>query len=40
MPAGFVVSKIPEEQDVSEGLVIYDIPEDELADVDWTTKEC
>ena len=38
VPAGFVVSKIPEEQDVSDGLVIYDIPEDELADVDWTTK--
>ena len=38
VPAGFVVSKIPEEQDVSDGLVIYDIPEDELASVDWTTK--
>ena len=38
IPAGFVVSKIPEEQKVSTGLVIYDIPEDELADVDWTTK--
>ena len=38
VPAGFVVSKIPEEQDVSEGLVIYDIPEDKLADVDWTKK--
>ena len=38
IPAGFVVSKIPEEQKVSTGLVIYDIPEDELADVNWTTK--
>lgn len=38
VPAGFVVSKIPEEQKVSSGLVIYDIPENELADVDWTTK--
>ena len=38
VPAGFVVSEIPEEQKVSTGLVIYDIPEDELADVDWTTK--
>ena len=38
MPAGFVVSKIPEEQKVSSGLVIYDIPEDKLADVDWTAK--
>ena len=38
IPAGFVVSKIPEEQKVSTGLVIYDIPEDELAGVDWTTK--
>ena len=38
VPAGFVVSKIPEEQKVSSGLVIYDIPEEELADVNWTTK--
>ena len=38
VPAGFVVSEIPEEQKVSSGLVIYDIPEDELADVNWTTK--
>ncbi len=38
VPAGFVVSKIPEEQKVSSGLVIYDIPEDKLADVDWTKK--
>ena len=38
VPEGFVVSKIPEEQKVSSGLVIYDIPEDKLADVDWTAK--
>ena len=38
VPAGFVVSEIPEEQKISTGLVIYDIPEDELADVNWTTK--
>ena len=38
VPAGFVVSKIPEEQKISSGLVIYDIPEEKLADVDWTTK--
>ena len=38
VPAGFTVSKIAEEQKVSEGLVIYDIPEEELANVDWTTK--
>ena len=38
VPAGFVVSEIPEEQKVSSGLVIYDIPEDELASVDWTAK--
>ena len=38
IPAGFTVSKIAEEQNVSEGLVIYDIPEEELANVDWTTK--
>ena len=38
VPAGFVVSKISEEQKVSSGLVIYDIPEDKLADVDWTKK--
>ena len=38
VPAGFVVSEIPEEQKVSSGLVIYDIPEDKLADVDWTAK--
>ena len=37
VPAGFTVSKIAEEQKVSEGLVIYDIPELEIADVDWNT---
>ena len=36
VPAGFVVSKIPEEQKVSSGLVIYDIPADELESVNWT----
>ena len=35
VPAGFVVSGIPEEQKISSGLVIYDIPEDELESVDW-----
>ena len=38
VPAGFTVSKISEEQKISEGLVIYDIPDEELANVDWTTK--
>ena len=38
VPAGFVVSKIPEEQKVSSGLVIYDIPENELESVDWEAK--
>ena len=38
VPAGFVVSKIPEEQKISSGLVIYDIPENKLASVDWTAK--
>ncbi len=38
IPAGFTVSKIEEEQKVSEGLVIYDIPESDIANVDWTTK--
>ena len=38
VPEGFVVSKIPEEQNISSGLVIYDIPEDELGSVDWETK--
>ena len=38
VPAGFTVSKIAEEQKVSEGLVIYDIPKSEIENVDWTTK--
>ena len=38
VPAGFVVSKIEEEQNISSGLVIYDIPEEELGSVDWESK--
>ena len=38
VPAGFTVSKISEEQKVSEGLVIYDIPESDIENVEWTTK--
>ena len=38
VPEGFVVSKIPEEQKISSGLVIYDIPENELESVDWEAK--
>ena len=38
VPEGFVVSKIPEEQNISTGLVIYDIPENELGSVDWEAK--
>ena len=38
VPAGFTVSKIPSEQTISTGLVIYDIPEDEIETVDWETK--
>ena len=38
VPAGFTVSKIVGEQDISEGLVIYDIPESDIDNVDWTTK--
>ena len=38
IPGGFTVSKISEEQKVSTGLVIYDIPKDEIENVDWTTK--
>ena len=37
IPAGFTVSKITEEQKVSEGLVIYDIPKSEVSNVDWST---
>ncbi len=32
------MSKIPEEQNISSGLVIYDIPEDEIGSVDWEAK--
>lgn len=38
IPAGFTVSKIEEEQNIATGLVIYDIPEAEIENVDWTTK--
>ena len=38
IPAGFTVSKISEEQNIAGGLVIYDIPETEITNVDWTTK--
>ena len=38
VPEGFVVSEIPEEQKISSGLVIYDIPENELESVDWEAK--
>ncbi len=38
IPGGFTVSKIDGEQNISTGLVIYDIPEDEIENVDWTTK--
>ena len=37
IPAGFTVSKIPGEEKVAEGLVIYDIPESEISNVDWDT---
>ena len=38
IPTGFIVSKIEEEQTIANGLVIYDIPEIEIQNVDWTTK--
>ena len=38
IPEGFTVSKIAEEQKIAEGLVIYDIPESEIENVDWKTK--
>ena len=38
IPAGFTISKIPGEEKVAEGLVIYDIPEADIENVDWTTK--
>ena len=38
VPQGFTVSGIPGEQIIADGLVIYDIPKDEISSVDWTTK--
>ena len=38
IPEGFTISKIPEESNVSDGLVIYDIPESEVEDVNWSKK--
>ena len=38
IPQGFTVSGIPGEQTIADGLVIYDIPKDEISSVDWTTK--
>lgn len=38
IPAGFTVSKIEEEQNIADGLVIYDIPESDISTVDWSTK--
>ena len=38
IPAGFTISAIPDEQTISDGLVIYDIPENEVKGVDWTSK--
>ena len=37
VPQGFTVSRIPEEQTIANGLVIYDIPESEITNVDWNT---
>ncbi len=37
IPAGFVVSGIPEEEVIDDGLVIYDIPEGTT--VDWTNPD-
>ena len=37
IPAGFTVSGLEDEQIISKGLVIYDIPENELASVNWET---
>ena len=37
IPAGFTVSGLEDEQKISKGLVIYDIPESELASVNWET---
>ena len=35
IPEGFTVSGIAEEQKIEDGLVIYDIPEAEVAEVNW-----
>ena len=37
VPQGFTVSGIPGEQTIANGLVIYDIPETEISNVDWST---
>ena len=37
VPQGFTVSGLPEEQIIANGLVIYDIPESEISNVDWST---
>ena len=37
VPQGFTVSGKDDEQTISKGLVIYDIPEDEISSVDWNT---
>ena len=37
VPQGFTVSGLPEEQIIANGLVIYDIPEAEVSNVDWST---
>lgn len=39
IPAGFVVSKIQEEETIDDGLVIYKISEDDLPDVTWDGTE-
>ena len=39
IPAGFTVSNATGEKDVSTGLVIYDIPKNELENVKWDGKE-
>ena len=39
IPDGFVISQIPDEQNVDEGLVIYEIPEVERESVDWKTQD-
>ena len=36
VPQGFTVSGLSEEQIIANGLVIYDIPEAEISNVDWT----